>query len=175
MARRPLIPPGTLDATGAQPLSLQEKIIARDAEKNGRPAPKFGNSAETSFNTDSNITSNTESNITAHITAQEDSQTDGQEDALPRAQEPVKASRSEGAKPPTKKTVRQYAQEMGETTAIPITLRLPEGLNDYLDEQAHRHRKSKVLKQDLVRLAVQLLVEEIEDGTDVVALLKGGR
>lgn len=167
MARKPLIPPGTLDAAGAQPLSLQEKIIARDAEKNGRPTPRFGNGVETPVQSDDNITSNTESNITAHITAQEDSQSDEQREVLPRTQAPAKAS--------IKKTARQHAQELGSTPMMPITLRLPEGLNDYLDDQAHRHRKSKVLKQDLMRIAIQLLVEEIESGTDVVALLKGGR
>ena len=174
MARRPLIAPGTLDAAGAQPLSLQETIIARDAEKNGRPAPKFGNT--------DNITSNTESNITAHITAQEDSPPDGQEDGLPRTQAPSQPGRGEGGKVSAKKSAsvptksaRQRALELAESKAVPITLRMPEGLNDYLDDKAHEHRKSKVLKQDLVSLAVQLLVEEIEGGADVVTMLKGRR
>lgn len=67
------------------------------------------------------------------------------------------------------------AQQLADTTPLPITLRLAEGLNDYLDEQAHRHRKAKVKKQDLVSLAVRLLVAELESGTDLAELLERGR
>jgi len=45
---------------------------------------------------------------------------------------------------------------------MPITLRVPEGLNDWLDEYAHAHRKSGVKKQDLVSRAIQLLIIESE-------------
>ncbi len=40
---------------------------------------------------------------------------------------------------------------------VTITLRLPEDLNDWLDDYAHVNRKLGIKKQDLVARAVQLL------------------
>ncbi len=72
-----------------------------------------------------------------------------------------KASQQETKKPTqqrSKKDQKQYAQELASTPMAVITLRLPEGLNDWLDDYAHAHRKQGVKKQDLISEAVQLLV-----------------
>lgn len=154
---------------------------------------------------DKNITSNAESNISAHITTQKETkegtqtvssayeradENDGskegspanpQED-IPDAEKPAgrrhpqtrPRSGAVGVKPGAT-AAWKTAQQLADTTPIPITLRLAEGLNDYLDEQAHRHRKAKVKKQDLVSLAVRLLVAELESGTDLAELLERGR
>ena len=55
----------------------------------------------------------------------------------------------------------EQAKRLAATPAMPITLRLPTGLNDFLDDYAHEHRKEGVKKQDLVARAVQLLVIEL--------------
>ena len=85
------------------------------------------------------------------------------------------ASREGAPLPLSQRGVRLAAQEkvrqLGGTSQIPITLRLAEGLNDEVDEIAHRHRKAKVKKQDLITLAVQLLITELDSGADLSDLL----
>lgn len=99
--------------------------------------------------------------ITSNITAQEDSQA------------VISAGSQEGIREDAKPTAREYAKVLSESDAMPITLRLPVKLNDYLDEVAHQYRKRKVKKQDLVALAARLLVERLESGDDLLELLKG--
>jgi hypothetical protein len=74
------------------------------------------------------------------------------------------AGSSGGSVQPAGAAVQQRAAQLAATRLIPITLRLPEGLNDWLDDYAHEHRKEGIKKQDLISRAVQLLVMEAEGG-----------
>jgi hypothetical protein len=49
-----------------------------------------------------------------------------------------------------------------------VTLKCPEGLNDYLDEYIHENYRAKVKKQDLLKRALQLLVYELETGEELL-------
>ena len=45
---------------------------------------------------------------------------------------------------------------------IPMTLRIPEELDDWLTDYSHRKRKQGIKKQDLIAQAVRLLYVELQ-------------
>lgn len=51
----------------------------------------------------------------------------------------------------------EEAQDLAETSTTTVTLRIPHGLNDWLDEYVHGSWPEKVKKQQLVTEALQLL------------------
>ena len=51
----------------------------------------------------------------------------------------------------------EAAQEMAETSTMTVTLRIPQGFNEWLDEYVHRSWPQKVRKQELVIEALKLL------------------
>lgn len=120
------------------------------------------------------ITSNIAAQTPANKTTQQLSHTDVHQPALPDVQADAKAATKMGAKKSSKPDAEEAAREavqararrMAASRAIPITLRLPEELNDWLDEYAHAHRKQGVKKQDLIARAVQLLVIDLSADTD---------
>lgn len=160
----------------------------KDVEDLPIPSPNNTPNPNITSNTESNITSS----ITAHTGSNEARLTASREDAPQSYQEAdnlsyqpeSRAGRKSDANltdKPTRnavgqKTMRQgglsaeqlsaklHARELAATTAVPITLRMPNGLNDWLDEYAHQHRKKGVKKQDLIAAAVQLLVEKLDGG-----------
>jgi len=54
------------------------------------------------------------------------------------------------------------AKTMGASPMKSVGLKMPEELHDWLDDSQHRLKKQGVLKQDLLRRALQLLVIEME-------------
>jgi len=182
--RKALIEPGSLLPAAD---TLLERILERDRQAAGRTAsvPIDASLPEKERNTilepqedSSSSEENITSNITAHIPAQHETkprrQASTQQGRKTVRQKDSKVdSRAEAktAEQQSRLTDRQgYAQALSATRAIPITLRLPEGLNDWLDEYAHLHRKQGVKKQDLIARAVELLVlslhESDEDAQD---------
>lgn len=150
--RKPLIAPGSVLPS----IDTLSRILERDRQRSGRnPLPKpedpplaagtpvpasapAGQGEAKDAHITSNITAHTESNTDARPRRTRKGQTDTSQKSLVEAQ--------------------GYAHHLASTRAIPITLRLPEGLNDWLDEYAHTHRKQGVRKQDLIARAVALLV-----------------
>lgn len=146
MARRaPLIAPGSVLAAREENPgeSVMDDVIARHKLRKGiEDAPPEGAAGE---NITSNITANTTENITAHTPAN------------------ARSVEESGAGEHLQDHVRA-AERLAKSRMAPMTLRIPEKLDDYLTEQAHRLRKRGVKKQDLVSRAVQLLYVAIESG-----------
>ena len=126
----------------------------------------------------SNITSNITANMPVRSYESAGEKMYAHEDAHKAAKVRVqKTARAEGLSSARKDgntdaraDAQRDAQRMAASRAIPITLRMPEELNDWLDEYAHSHRKQGVKKQDLIARAVQLLVVELEaEGNEDVA------
>ena len=154
MARRaPLIAPGSvLAAREESPAeSVMDDVISRHKQRKGIEETPIAEGAED--NITSNITANTTENITAHTPANK------------RIHEETRASSSNSAQEETGAEEHAHrAERLGKSRMVPMTLRIPEKLDDYLTEQAHRLRKRGVKKQDLVSRAVQLLYVAIESG-----------
>ena len=68
--------------------------------------------------------------------------------------------------------LRARVKALGETPMQPVTLKMPGGLNEYLDDYVHEHYKEKVKKQDLIRRAIELVIYELETGKPLVRLEK---
>jgi len=62
----------------------------------------------------------------------------------------------------SKKSVKAAAEKLTDSRLTTVSVKMPEALNDWLDQYAFAHRKEKVLKQDLVAKAIQLLYVELE-------------
>ena len=88
---------------------------------------------------------------------------------IPASAKPAGKTRGNPSGP---EAVRAAASLAMRTPAVPITLRMPEAQNDWLDELAHTHRKSRVKKQDLIAAAVALLMIEVEGGRSITDLLE---
>jgi hypothetical protein len=146
-----------------------ERILERDRQTSGRSAadtPAEDRSgaqrnpslppppSETALSDTKRVEDNIIRNITANITAQEERRQDAQKRRKKGSQEDTQ--QEDPIRDPH--SLHAYARDLAATTPIPITLRLPEGLNDWLDDYAHNHRKQGVKKQDLVARAVELLV-----------------
>lgn len=135
MARKPLIVPGSILPES----DTFNRILLRDREKAGRGTPE----EELAPHEESNM----RSNITSNMTAQK---SDG-------------ASESE-TPPLSGQTAQERIAFMRRSRLVPMTLRIPEELNDWLDEYAHAHRKEGVKKQDVIARAVELLFLEVAAG-----------
>ena len=77
--------------------------------------------------------------------------------------------------PPTGKSAKRKAGEtvaknLGKGQMIAVGIKMPEDLSDYLDAAAFARKKQKVLKQDLIRRAIRLLVVELESGEELADL-----
>lgn len=62
---------------------------------------------------------------------------------------------------PTKRELAAQAKALAESRFATVSLKLPEELNDWVDQYVFEHRKEKVLKQDLISRAIQLLYIEV--------------
>ena len=60
----------------------------------------------------------------------------------------------------SRREMRRVVAEMADTPLITVSLKLPSGLNDWLDTHAFTHRKAGAKKQDLIARAVELLILE---------------
>lgn len=74
----------------------------------------------------------------------------------------VEPTESEIDREVQRRTAYARARTLGDTEMKVIGLKVPDGLNDYLDDYYHRHRKTGLKKQDLVKLALQWLVVHLE-------------
>ena len=176
MARKPLIEPGSV----LPPTDMLSRIVARDRTASGRapqlagmPAPPsptaLPESLEEKEGSDGNITSNITAHTRSHTENSAEANTETFADSRIATHTDAKAVRRKQAQSDAKQESReeskaaaaQRAHQLGQSRPIPITLRLPEALNDWLDEYAHSHRKQGIKKQDLIARAVQLLVVEL--------------
>jgi len=169
----------------ADPLAAIRELQDLDAQAPSPRSPVPADSSSPTPASDDTEDDNITSNIPAHITTQEAANEDTQQPSQISAQEVAQPPALEGshadaqmrsqfpARKSAKETAQQHAHRLGQTPSIPITLRLPEALNDWLDDLAHEHRKSKIKKQDLVALAMQVLLIAVEEGADVGAMLRG--
>lgn len=144
--RKPLIEPGSIVPRADD---ITSRIIERDRINSGRKAPLEAKAKVSSPSPKVYKTSDEErgedditENITCNITTQKQSN----------------ALRNIITKKANTKEARVLAEELASTALTVVTLRLPSGLNDWLDDYAHAHRKEGVKKQDLVSVAVQMLV-----------------
>lgn len=131
MPRKPLIAPGSMLPEGAAE-SLMERVIDRDRTRSGRQNPAPAASSPTPGEDDSNIAIYQVSKI------------DSKQD-------------SHAASYDASKTESEVAREIAVLRATPLSqlnIRIPDGLADWLDEEAHRRRKEKVTKQALVTDAI---------------------
>lgn len=165
MARKSLISPGSiLPERAADPESdtMMSRILQRDRVQSGRPAPEEATGiAEDDF-AESNITDNITAHTESHTSAQKTEQPTAQADAPPRNRNKVRPAKMTAVvAPPSNQVAQEAATRMRRSRLIPMTLRIPEELNDWLDEYAHRHRKEGIKKQDLIARAVELLYIEV--------------
>ena len=165
MARRaPLIAPGSVLATREENPgeSVMDDVIARHKQRKGIEESPATESIED--NITSNITPNTTNNITARKSANARMREEIREPSNMPAREEIIAEEQMPAQDEGVGALAQAAEKLGKSRMVPMTLRIPEKLDDYLTEQAHRLRKRGVKKQDLVSRAVQLLYVAIESG-----------
>jgi hypothetical protein len=130
---------------------MMSRVLERDRVKNGRRPPE-----------PEHITNLQAAHITMHEAISEYEQPRTQEgsseEARTETQADAKTPEPQRSRAAIRAGAQKRAQQMASSPAIPITLRLPTELNDFLDESAHALRKKGVKKQDLVSRAVQLLV-----------------
>ena len=180
MARKPLIEPGSV--LPASETDVMSRVLERDRAQSGRKAPggevapeqetpagamtppvpsdvpgapeapKKDRRPRPTEPAGDNITRN----ILSHIISNKEKNM--------RVQPEVHQDTHASAHQSSQEYAREYARVLAQSSPLPITLRLPEGLNDWLDDHAHRMRKQGVKKQDLVSWAVQLLVIEVMTG-----------
>lgn len=162
MPRKPLIEPGSV----LPPSDTLTRIIERDRANSGRLNQASTSEEESSpekqaAHITSNITAHEGFNKASNNTAHKATQVTSKEETHTARHQATKTA----IKVSAKEVARKRAQELAASRPMPITLRLPEGLNDWLDDYAHAHRKEGVKKQDLIARAVQLLVIEVEGST----------
>ncbi|WP_395088823.1 hypothetical protein [Armatimonas sp.] len=141
------------------------RILQRDRENAGRPAPASALPAQPE---EKDITSN----ITAHMRSNEEISADANPrrhaaakatSNNPRQKAPVEKSASEEPGSPSRQAhLEAEAMKLSASRMIPITLRIPEELNDWLRDYSHRKHKQGIKKQDLIAQAVRLLYVELE-------------
>lgn len=166
--RKPLIEPGSLLPEAE---TLIGRILERDRQTSGRKAQEFSlspapESVPEAPPQSANETGNITSNITAHILAQQENIATRQKASNRRSKAETQSAAQQDTQPRILTETQAYAQQLAATRAIPITLRMPEGLNDWLDDYAHQHRKQGVKKQDLIARAVELLVLSLSISSD---------
>ena len=141
--RKPLIPPGSVlpeAATG----SLMDRVIDRDRERSGRRTIPEGEVNSDASEKDTYNDSNVASNKTSEQHSNEATQ-----------QPSVKATKR--PRYDTSKAASERAALIDSMRATPLSqlnIRIPDGFNDWLEEEAHRGRKEKVTKQSLVTEAI---------------------
>lgn len=144
--RKPLIAPDAL------PSDTLTRILHRDRKDSGRsPSPNAPSQTVSAFaenNEDAQLASklaSSEERSQVHVAALPDHE-----------------ASSEAKTPLSRRELRRQAEELADTPVVPITLRIPSGLNDWLDTYAFNHRKEGSKKQSLVAEAVMILMLEKE-------------
>jgi len=153
MSRKSLTGSGGFDDVMSNPLAHMTSLADLDA-----PAPSQAEPEPTatppSISPVRQIDSKTERQIESETSSQTASEKDGKQDG----QTDRRTARKQAV---------ARARELGATDMKAVGLKVPEGLNDYLDDLQHRLKKRGVLKQDLLRHALQLLVIKVETGGDL--------
>lgn len=155
-------------------------------ELNAAEAPTVEEPNSPSNNLTSNVVSQLDGELYNNITNTLESQTGGNttdmsDDKLVRQSVRKSDGKKVGefADPPTtapagksakRKAGETVAKNLGKGQMIAVGIKMPEDLSDYLDTAAFARRKQKVLKQDLIRRAIQLLVVELESGEELADL-----
>lgn len=122
-----------------EPGSVLQNIIQRDRELSGRAEPAFPDSAAQE----------------AHTDKEEEKQVSKPVSKLTSKLSP------DGQRLNSKRDLRRLAADLSQSPLTTVSLKVPAGLNEWLDEYAFQHRKEGVKKQDLVRQALQLLIVEL--------------
>lgn len=161
MARKSLIEAGSIlparDAPDEDAPDVLSRVLERDRARSGRRTPASEPPNITTLH-DAHITAHAENNEYSQQSAQPSGQTHSKAATQSTSQEDARPAAQKGSRASLRADAQKRAQRMAASPAIPITLRLPSELNDFLDDAAHARRKQGVKKQDLVSRAVQLLV-----------------
>lgn len=128
--------------------SLLGNVLKRDRELSGRDAPESDIAAEPRIEPEEN-----------------------EEASTPRVSGgfALEATRAKPASnltdkltgKPTKRELAAQAKALAESRFTTVSLKLPEELNDWVDQYVFDRRKEKVLKQELISRAIQLLYIEV--------------
>jgi len=148
--RKPLIPPT------AAPTSVLARIISRDQQESGRGQAQPAPDVRTNIQEEVRPTAEKDTRAYAHITSNLENRTDGTSEAFSsdsHTEGPATRTTSATARAQLRKDIEAKAK----TSLVPITLRLPTALNDWLDIYAFAHRKEGIRKQDLIAEALTLL------------------
>lgn len=143
-------------ADGFRPVSLLEEITD-DAPT--RPAAEAESPQE----------SQEPANITGNMVTQRDSVSDGLR-AIQATRKPAArvTTRAEG-RTAIPKAVRDHAESLAKTTAKNVSYKIPGGIDEWLAIYQFRHRAEKVLKQDLIALALTRFIEQVEAEEGILA------
>jgi hypothetical protein len=133
---------------------LLGNVIKKDREQAGRgEAPKPGESPD-QINTSVTVLDNTDNKTSTqthnNTDTQYDNNTETQVIKPPRKKRPAEER-------PTLERRFEEAKALAETSTTTMTLRIPAGLNAWLDEYVHGSWPDKVKKQQLVTEALMLL------------------
>ena len=169
--RKPLIAPGSV--LGDSP-DIFANVMSSYAESTGQPAPVV-RQEDQATNTPPESPTQAEEGTPISEVHQDEPQREQSREAAPQAPEPRR--RSEPTSQPADKPARQQKapavrsskrgapvdaeEEAKVRAATPKRLcsyRVPEGLDDWLEEQAFEHRHTGLKKQDLIAQAIQLLI-----------------
>lgn len=153
--RKPLIEPGSV--LGSQP-DIMSSVLNSYADKTGQPAPF---AAEPPTATREPVEDST------RVEAEE-TEAPAHPEVVPPSKPASKPSSQLADKPARQqKSPRGKAKDVdaeeearirAESPKRLCSYRIPEGLDDWLEEQAFEHRHSGLKKQDLVAQAIQLLI-----------------
>lgn len=128
--------------------SLLGNVLKRDRALSGREAPESDIAAEQPVQHE-------EAESTPELEKQEAPTTES-----PKAK-PTSNLTDKLTGKPTKRELAAQAKALAESRFATVSLKLPEELNDWVDQYVFEHRKEKVLKQDLISRAIQLLYIEV--------------
>lgn len=132
-------------------------VIQSDRSRSGRgeeqPVPSPQNDIMTSPSIISEEGNNTVAHYDNNTLTQPDSVTEKPQSSS-RKRQPKQESKD--GRPLLERRIEE-AQDLAETSTTTVTLRIPHGLNDWLDEYVHGSWPEKIKKQQLVIEALQLL------------------
>jgi hypothetical protein len=151
--------------------SILSNVLQRDRQNSGREAPPMATHDEEPISQEAapliDLSANQQvsepaSKSVSQLTSKLDE--DDAHDSKAVSKTPGLPADQQASKPVSlsKREIRQAAEALAESRLVTVSLKLPEGLNDWLDQYAFARRKQKVLKQDLVAKAIHLLYVELE-------------
>ena len=134
---------------------LLGNVIKKDREQGGRgEAPKLPDPQPDHSNTSVTVLENTSDST--NVQAHNNTETQNDNNTETQVIKPTRKKRETDGRSLLERRVEE-AKALAETGTTTMTLRIPAGLNDWLDEYIHGSWPDKVKKQQLVTEALQLL------------------